>query len=225
MLAPFPYPGSPQPSSMYNNRNKPTGLNPFIHSDLFYCCSVGLFNCWIHTLVQHLTASGLQDLVPDEYGSIIRPPTPEESRGLVNLFFTYVPPQSYPDWITACFKKQMQPYDVICEAMTHDVKRSNVDNVIDSLRTLSYNGSYPAYQYTSRIHEMLANLDPRDLSTHDTQLKKHILKTLHGSYESIAKKYLLSDSPYTISDLFTAIQKKKIQILSRRLDISLSTYF
>ena len=102
----------------------------------------------------------------------------------------------------------MQPYDAICEAMTHDVKRSNVDNVIDSLRTLSYNGSYPAYQYTSHIHEMLANLDPRDLSTHDTQLKKHILKTLHDSYESIAKKYLLSDSDYTISDIFTAIQKE-----------------
>lgn len=194
------FPGSPNHSCTYNN--------PYIPTTLFYCSSVGLFNSWVHSLIKHLIASGLKDLVPDSHDRTVRDPTPEESQGLINLFFTLVPQSSYPDWVQECFHKQMHPYDVIRQAMTYDIERSNVNTIINTIRSLKYNGGYPAFQFTSYLHNLIDQLNPTDLQTHEYLLKQTILDTLTGTYESISKHFFKSDTPYTINDIFSSIKRE-----------------
>ena len=186
----------------------PSGVSSYIPIPLFYYSSVGLFNSWLHNLIKYLNASGLKDLIPDSSDSTVREPMPEESQSLIHLFFTLVPQSSYPELVQKCFQKQMHPYDVICQVMIYDMERSNVNTIINTIRSLKYNGSYPAFQYTSYIHNLLDQPHPVDLQTHDAILKQTILDILAGTYESIAKHFFKSDNPYTLNDIFSSIKRE-----------------
>ena len=76
-----------RPFTFMYNTNLPTELNTYIHSALFYCPSVSLFNDWVRTLVYHLQNSGLKDLVPDAHDLTMRGPTPVEMLCFISLFF------------------------------------------------------------------------------------------------------------------------------------------
>ena len=202
-----PYPGSTNTTFMYNSQ-LPHGVSPYIPTPLFYCSSVGLFNSWVHNFIKYLNNSGLKDLVPDSHDRTVREPTPEESQGLIHLFFSLVPQSSYPEWVQECFQKQMHPYDVIRQAMAYDMERSNVTTIINTIRSLKYNGGYPAFQYISYLHNLLDQLHPMDLHNYDSILKQTILDTLTGTYESISKHFFKNDTPYTINDIFSSIKRE-----------------
>ena len=61
----------------------------------------------------------------------------------------------------------MHPYNVIRRATAYNMGCSNVSTVIEIIRSLKYNGGYPAFQYTSYIHNPLDQLHLRDPYTHE----------------------------------------------------------
>ena len=102
----------------------------------------------------------------------------------------------------------MHPYDVIRQAMTYNIERSNVNTIINTIRSLKYNSGYPAFQFTNYLHNLIDQLNPTNLQTHEYLLKQTILDALTGTYESISKHFFKSDTPYTINDIFSSIKRE-----------------
>ena len=122
---------------MYNN-NLPTGLNPYIHSKLFYCSRISLLNHWIYTLVHYLRDYGLKYLVPDTHEYTIMELILLETKGLFfpPVFFIYVPQQGYPEWVKECPGKQMYLYDIVRRAMALVMQRSSINTLINTTSSL-----------------------------------------------------------------------------------------
>ncbi|CCD24380.1 uncharacterized protein NDAI_0D00660 [Naumovozyma dairenensis CBS 421] len=186
-------------------RDVPHALNPQNPSPLYPISSTGEFSNWIRTLMDHLKSAQYGDLIPNKHGVAARTPSHWEELGLQWLFSTYVKKDFYPKWVKQAQEASVPLFTILQRAMTLAMQATDITIIMRKLRDLHFEGKEPAFIFNANVQSIISQIDTKELTQYEPLIKDCILNALAGPYSTINKEFRTSQSPYSISDIYTRI--------------------